>query len=128
MLIADTSILVILVIVLHAAASHSAILALKRKKYQENLLEKTYGQMHNLEELVNHIEFASVQKDVFDALKAGNDTLQSKPTFQVPSAWLHHVLKLQQHQGSSQSLLHELSATLILCSIASVMNVHSAEC
>ena len=45
----------------------SALLALKRKRYQENLLDQTEKQMLNLEELVHHIQFASMQSQVVDA-------------------------------------------------------------
>jgi charged multivesicular body protein 6 len=53
----------------------NALLALKRKKYQENLLDQTERQMLNLEELVHSIQFAEMQKQVFDALKQGNSVL-----------------------------------------------------
>ncbi|CAG8687638.1 17377_t:CDS:2, partial [Acaulospora morrowiae] len=53
-----------------------ALLALKKKKYQQQLLEKTEMQLMNLEELTQSIEFALVEKDVLDGLKAGNDVLK----------------------------------------------------
>jgi charged multivesicular body protein 6 len=55
----------------------TAVLALKRKKYQEGLLIKIEGEMENLTSLVNSIEFATVSKQVFDALQAGNQVLQA---------------------------------------------------
>jgi hypothetical protein len=55
----------------------SALLALKRKKYQENLLDQTEKQMLNLEELVHHIQFASMQSQVFAALQHGNSVLSA---------------------------------------------------
>ncbi|KAI8645633.1 Snf7-domain-containing protein [Parasitella parasitica] len=53
-----------------------ALLALKKKKYQIQLLDKTYQQLMNLEELTNSIEFALVEKQVLEGLKCGNDVLK----------------------------------------------------
>ncbi|KAK9767645.1 Vacuolar protein sorting-associated protein 20 [Basidiobolus ranarum] len=53
-----------------------ALLALKKKKYQEQLLEKTDGQLLNLEELVSSIEFALVEKEVLAGLSSGNEVLK----------------------------------------------------
>jgi len=52
-----------------------ALLALKKKKYQEQLIEKIDTQLLNLEELTHSIEYALVEKDVIEGLKAGNDIL-----------------------------------------------------
>ncbi|TGO78183.1 hypothetical protein BELL_0076g00290 [Botrytis elliptica] len=41
-----------------------ALLALRRKKYQESLLAKTDAQLEQLEKLTSSVEFALVQKDV----------------------------------------------------------------
>ncbi|MES1909645.1 MAG: hypothetical protein MHM6MM_002348 [Cercozoa sp. M6MM] len=54
-----------------------ALLCLKKKKYQEQLLERTRGQLLNVEQLVNSIEFASMQNEVFQALKDGNTCLEA---------------------------------------------------
>merc|ERR1712107_498576 len=43
-----------------------AKLLLRKKKYQEGLLEKTDGQLDNLERLVQDLEFAQVEKQVLD--------------------------------------------------------------
>ncbi|KAI9320813.1 Snf7-domain-containing protein [Dichotomocladium elegans] len=53
-----------------------ALLALKKKKYQEQLLEKTEQQLFNLEELTQSIEYALVEKQVLEGLKAGNAVLK----------------------------------------------------
>ncbi|KAG2222730.1 hypothetical protein INT45_011218 [Circinella minor] len=53
-----------------------ALLALKKKKYQEQLLEKTDQQLMNLEELTQSIEYAVVEKEVLDGLKNGNSVLK----------------------------------------------------
>ncbi|KAI8575278.1 hypothetical protein K450DRAFT_262580 [Umbelopsis ramanniana AG] len=53
-----------------------ALVSLKKKKYQEQLLEKTDAQLMNLEELTNSIEFALVEKQVLDGLQKGNEVLK----------------------------------------------------
>lgn len=55
----------------------SALLALKRKKYQENLLDRTSSHLFNLDSLVHSLQFASVQSEVFLALSRGNETLKA---------------------------------------------------
>ncbi|KAI8149080.1 Snf7 family [Fennellomyces sp. T-0311] len=53
-----------------------ALLALKKKKYQEQLLEKTDQQLLNLEELTQSIEYAIVEKEIMEGLKNGNSVLK----------------------------------------------------
>lgn len=53
-----------------------ALLALRRKKYQESLLTKTDGQLEQLEKLTSSVEFALVQKDVLFGLQQGTDVLK----------------------------------------------------
>lgn len=53
------------------------MLALRRKKYQESLLEKTDGQLAQLEQLTGQVEFALVQKDVLFGLQQGTKVLQT---------------------------------------------------
>jgi charged multivesicular body protein 6 len=48
----------------------NALLALRRKKYQESLLAKTDSQLEQLEKLTSSVEFALVQKDVVGGLEA----------------------------------------------------------
>ncbi|EKV12677.1 SNF7 family protein [Penicillium digitatum PHI26] len=54
-----------------------ALLALRRKKYQQSLLEKTDGQLAQLEQLTGQVEFALVQKDVLFGLQQGTKVLQT---------------------------------------------------
>lgn len=49
---------------------------LRKKKYQEKLLENTDQQLENLEKLTSDLEFASVEQRVLDGLKAGNAALK----------------------------------------------------
>jgi charged multivesicular body protein 6 len=53
-----------------------ALLALRRKKYQESLLAKTDAQLEQLEKLTSSVEFALVQKDVLYGLQQGTDVLK----------------------------------------------------
>lgn len=54
-----------------------ALLALRRKKYQESLLAKTDAQLEQLEQLTGQVEFALVQKDVVFGLQQGTKVLQA---------------------------------------------------
>ncbi|KAI2400985.1 Vacuolar protein sorting-associated protein 20 [Ophidiomyces ophidiicola] len=54
-----------------------ALLALRRKKYQESLLAKTDAQLDQLEKLTGSVEFALVQKDILFGLKQGTQVLQA---------------------------------------------------
>lgn len=54
-----------------------ALLALRRKKYQESLLAKSDGQLEQLEQLVGQVEFSLVQKDIVFGLQQGTQVLQA---------------------------------------------------
>ena len=49
---------------------------LRKKKYQEGLLTRTDGQLDNLQQLVQDLEFAQVEQEVVKGLKIGNDALK----------------------------------------------------
>ncbi|KAF4605105.1 Vacuolar protein sorting-associated protein 20 [Pleurotus pulmonarius] len=53
-----------------------AVIALRRRKYQQGLLVKTDGQLENLEQLVSTIEFSLVEVSVLHGLKQGNEVLK----------------------------------------------------
>ncbi|KIJ21856.1 hypothetical protein PAXINDRAFT_105427 [Paxillus involutus ATCC 200175] len=53
-----------------------AIIALRRRKYQQSLLLKTDGQLAKLEQLVSTIEFSLVEVSVLHGLKQGNEVLK----------------------------------------------------
>ncbi|KAH6645808.1 charged multivesicular body protein 6 [Truncatella angustata] len=53
-----------------------ALLALRRKKYQDQLLKKTDAQLEQLEQLVRSVEFAQIQKDIVFGLQQGTKVLQ----------------------------------------------------
>lgn len=61
---------------LAAGKKPQALLALRRKKYQETLLARTDAQLQQLEQLTNDVEFALVQKDVVFGLQQGTSVLK----------------------------------------------------
>lgn len=61
---------------LAAGNKDRAILALRKKKYQESLLQKTDAQLENLEQLVSTIEFSLVEVSVLHGLQQGNEVLK----------------------------------------------------
>lgn len=54
-----------------------ALLLLKKKRYQDQLLEKTESQISNLERMVQDIEFMQIEMKVIEGLKVGNECLKS---------------------------------------------------
>ncbi|RDX50428.1 hypothetical protein OH76DRAFT_1463701 [Lentinus brumalis] len=60
------------------AAGHKdrALMALRKRKYQEGLLAKTDAQLENLEKLVSTIEFSLVEVSVLHGLQQGNEVLK----------------------------------------------------
>lgn len=68
-----------------------ALLALRRKKYQETLLTKTDAQLEQLEQLTSNVEFAQIQKDVVFGLQQGTKVLQEIHT---EMGGIEHVEKL----------------------------------
>jgi len=53
-----------------------AVLALKKKKYQEQLLDKADTQLSNLQEMIDTVEFAQIEQKVIEGLKQGNEVLK----------------------------------------------------
>lgn len=68
-----------------------ALLALRRKKYQESLLSRTDSQLEQLEKLASSVEFALVQKDIVFGLQQGTKVLQE---IHKEMGGLEHVEKL----------------------------------
>ncbi|XP_017338642.1 charged multivesicular body protein 6 [Ictalurus punctatus] len=61
---------------LHDGKKEKALLLLKKKRFQEQLLDKTENQISNLERMVQDIEFAQIEMKVIEGLKVGNDCLK----------------------------------------------------
>ncbi|KAG5314897.1 CHMP6 protein, partial [Pseudoatta argentina] len=53
-----------------------ALLLLRKKKYQEQVLTRADGQLENLERMIHDLEFAQVEIKVVDGLKTGNTALK----------------------------------------------------
>lgn len=68
-----------------------ALLALRRKKYQESLLTKTDAQLEQLERLTASVEFAQIQKDVVFGLQQGTKVLSE---IHAEMGGIEHVEKL----------------------------------
>jgi len=63
-----------------------ALLLLRKKKYQEQVLSRADGQLENLERMMHDLEFAQVEMKVVDGLKLGNTALKQ----------LHAVLSIDE--------------------------------
>lgn len=60
----------------HSACFSRAKLLLRKKRYQEQLLAQTDGQLENLEQMTHDIEFAQIEVQVVNGLKRGNEALK----------------------------------------------------
>ncbi|XP_070707318.1 charged multivesicular body protein 6-like [Pempheris klunzingeri] len=63
-----------------------ALLLLKKKRYQDQLLDKTENQIGNLERMVQDLEFVQIEKKVIDGLKVGNECLKK----------MHEVMSVEE--------------------------------
>jgi len=86
-----------------------ALLALRRKKYQESLLAKTDAQLEQLEKLTSSVEFALVQKDVVFGLQQGTNVLQE---IHKEMGGLEHVEKLMGETADAIAYQQEVSEML----------------
>ncbi|XP_015175576.1 PREDICTED: charged multivesicular body protein 6-A [Polistes dominula] len=71
---------------IHNGQKNRALLLLRKKKFQEQVLSKTDGQLQNLETMVHDIEFAQIEIKVVDGLKEGNVALKK----------LHDILSIDE--------------------------------
>ncbi|TRX92876.1 hypothetical protein FHL15_006282 [Xylaria flabelliformis] len=76
---------------LAAGDKKRALLALRRKKYQEQLLSKTDAQLAQLEQLMRNVEFALIQKDIVYGLQQGTAVLKE---IHAEMGGIEHVEKL----------------------------------
>uniref|UniRef100_A0A098LX24 Charged multivesicular body protein 6-like protein n=1 Tax=Hypsiglena sp. JMG-2014 TaxID=1550645 RepID=A0A098LX24_9SAUR len=63
-----------------------AKLLLKKKRYEEQLLDKTENQISNLERMVYDIEFTQIELKVIEGLKIGNECLNK----------MHQVMSIEE--------------------------------
>ncbi|CAO3663573.1 unnamed protein product [Rhizopus microsporus] len=88
-----------------------ALLALKKKKYQEQLLEKTNQQLLNLEELTHSIEYALVEKQVLEGLKNGNSVLKEihkETSIEAVEKLMDDTAEAIAYQNEIDEMLHGL--------------------
>jgi len=86
-----------------------ALLALRRKKYQESLLVKTDAQLEQLEKLTSSVEFALIQKDVVFGLQQGTKVLRE---IHREMGGLEHVEKLMGETADAIAYQKEVSEML----------------
>ena len=86
-----------------------ALLALRRKKFQETLLAKTDSQLETLEQLTSNVEFALVQKDVIYGLQQGTRVLQQ---IHAEMGGIENVEKLVGESEDARAYQKEISEML----------------
>jgi charged multivesicular body protein 6 len=86
-----------------------ALLALRRKKYQESLLTKTDAQLAQLEKLTSDVEFALIQKDVVFGLQQGTKVLKE---IHAEMGGIENVEKLMGETADAIAYQQEVSDLL----------------
>lgn len=86
-----------------------ALLALRRKKFQQSLLAKTDAQLQTLEELTSSVEFAQVQKDVMFGLQQGTKVLKQ---ISAEMGGIENVEKLMGENDEARAYQREISEML----------------
>ncbi|MCJ1355084.1 MAG: Vacuolar protein sorting-associated protein 20 [Icmadophila ericetorum] len=86
-----------------------ALLALRRKKYQESLLAKTDAQLEQLQSLTSDVEFSLVQKDVLYGLQQGTSVLKM---IQKEIGGIDQVEKLLGENDEARAYQREVSEML----------------
>ena len=86
-----------------------ALLALRRKKFQETLLAKTDAQLETLEQLTSNVEFALVQKDVVYGLQQGTSVLKK---IHAEMGGIENVEKLMGESEDARAYQKEISEML----------------
>ncbi|KAK8086335.1 hypothetical protein PG994_001309 [Apiospora phragmitis] len=86
-----------------------ALLALRRKKYQESLLAQTDAQLEQLEQLTRNVEFAQIQKDIVFGLQQGSNVLKE---IHAEMGGIDKVEKLMGETADAIAYQNEISEML----------------
>jgi charged multivesicular body protein 6 len=86
-----------------------ALLALRRKKYQDSLLSKTDQQLEQLQKLTSDVEFAAVQKDVLYGIQQGTAVLKQ---IHSEMGGIEQVEKLLEENAEARAYQEEISQML----------------
>lgn len=86
-----------------------ALLALRRKKFQDSLLAKTDAQLETLEQLTSNVEFSLVQKDVIYGLQQGTSVLKQ---IHAEMGGIEKVEKLMGENEEARAYQQEISDML----------------
>lgn len=86
-----------------------ALLALRRKKYQESLLSTADGQLEQLQRLMADVEFAQMQVGVLEGLKQGTRVLNQ---IHAEMGGIERVEKLLEENAEARAYEREVSELL----------------
>ncbi|CAJ0592756.1 unnamed protein product [Cylicocyclus nassatus] len=85
-----------------------ALLLLKKKRYQENVIEQTMRHLDNIDRMVHDLEFADIQQRVVEGLRQGNDALKKiNAIFDIDE-----IEKLKEETREAAEYQEEISALL----------------
>uniref|UniRef100_A0A3Q0RRL7 Charged multivesicular body protein 6 n=1 Tax=Amphilophus citrinellus TaxID=61819 RepID=A0A3Q0RRL7_AMPCI len=90
-----------------------ALLLLKKKRYQDQLLDKTENQISNLEHMVQDIEFMQIEMKVIEGLKVGNDCLKSMHEVLMSIEDVEKILDETQESIEYQRQIDEMLAGVL---------------
>uniref|UniRef100_A0A914IC37 Uncharacterized protein n=1 Tax=Globodera rostochiensis TaxID=31243 RepID=A0A914IC37_GLORO len=85
-----------------------ALLLLKRKRYQETMINRVSGYIEQVERMITDVEMARINKDVFDNLRLGNEALKALNE----TISLDEVERIMEEGREAQEFQEELSTIL----------------
>eukprot|EP01063_Lacrimia_lanifica_P005454 TRINITY_DN13226_c0_g1_i1.p1 TRINITY_DN13226_c0_g1~~TRINITY_DN13226_c0_g1_i1.p1 ORF type:complete len:210 (+),score=110.04 TRINITY_DN13226_c0_g1_i1:51-680(+) len=85
-----------------------ALLVLRKKRYQEDMLKKADAQLTNIMQMINDVEWAQQQNQYLDAMKEGTATLKS-----LQNEWsVEDVEKLMDDTAEAVAITNEVGELL----------------